>query len=124
MPVAVEDRVLLDRTFRGTYWDQTTGYLYFPNMGSLGGGGVPTTYDVFTAAGQTKNSPAAPTVGDEWWTINDDATFTGCTLSGTAGATLDGHASLSSLDGPFAILWRYMSAGKWFAISVKTSLLG
>jgi hypothetical protein len=91
------------------------------NTGS--GGGVPTTYDTFTAASQSKSSPASPAVGDLWWTINPDATYTASTLNGTAGATLDGHATLT-FDGEFALLWRYISAGVWFCLSNKTGLLG
>lgn len=112
-------RVPIDARFPDTYWDSADDTFHFPGSG---GAGTPTTYDVFTAAGQTKGSPAAPAVGDLWWTINPSAAYTATTLDGTAAATLDGSAALT-FDGPFALLWRYMAADVWFCISVKTGTI-
>lgn len=102
MPVADADRVWLDRTFPGTYWDRTNGYLYFPNMGSLGGGGKDFTLAAsqvadFTAASWTEypigaanvdiTTPAGATSGDEFAVIFT-ATRANCTLVANAGTTL------------------------------------
>lgn len=100
MPVAAADRVFVDAAFRGTYWDRTTGYFYFPNMGSGGGKDFTLAADQsadFTAAAWTEypiaaanvdtTTPAAAASGDEFALIFT-ATRANCTLIANTGTTI------------------------------------
>lgn len=102
MTVAQADRVNVDKGFRDTYWDRTTGYFYFPNMGSLGGGGKDFTLAAdqsadFTASAWTEypiaaagvdiTTPASATSGDEFALIFT-ATRATCTVIANTGTTI------------------------------------